>query len=130
MSYGATKWKILVINVICSHVCVLGTKYPLEWIEEVEKGALNTKKRQNFYTLLDAACYASSNDLNLGGNFQPDFIAISFYKIFGYPTGLGALLVKKTSEGVLKKKYLGGGTVLMALSSENVMIPRGNLYER
>lgn len=128
MSYGATKWKILVINIL--NVGILGTKYPLEWIEEVQNGALNTKGSQNFYTLLDAACYASSNDLNLGGIFQPDFIAISFYKIFGYPTGLGALLVKKSSEGVLKKKYLGGGTVLMALSSENVMIPRGNLYER
>lgn len=43
----------------------------------------------------------------------PDFVALSFYKIFGYPD-LGALLVRKDSGHILQwRKYFGGGTVDM-----------------
>lgn len=37
--------------------------------------------------------------------------ALSFYKIFGYPTGLGALLVRKDTLRILDKAYFGGGAV-------------------
>lgn len=37
--------------------------------------------------------------------------ALSFYKIFGYPTGLGALLVRRDSLQILRKGYFGGGAV-------------------
>lgn len=37
--------------------------------------------------------------------------ALSYYKIFGYPTGLGALLVRRTAMPWLQKSYFGGGTV-------------------
>ncbi|XP_076254988.1 molybdenum cofactor sulfurase isoform X2 [Rhynchophorus ferrugineus] len=108
-----------------------GTKYPLDWIESIKRNNLNRliNKNHKWFVLLDAACFAATNDLNLH-EIQPDFVAISFYKIFGYPTGLGALLVRKDSEEMLQKRYLGGGTVLMALSSENVMIPRPSFTER
>ncbi|XP_066247103.1 molybdenum cofactor sulfurase 2 isoform X1 [Euwallacea similis] len=109
-----------------------GTKFPLSWIEAVKDGALNRPERKSsnrWYCLLDAACFAATNNLDLG-KFKPDFVAISFYKLFGYPTGLGAILVRRTSEDVLVKKYYGGGTVFMALSSEDVMIPRVNIHER
>lgn len=36
---------------------------------------------------LDAASYVASNKLDLSKN-KPDFIAISFYKMFGWPTGM------------------------------------------
>jgi molybdenum cofactor sulfurtransferase len=36
--------------------------------------------------LLDAASLVPSNRLDLS-RWHPDFVAISFYKIFGYPTG-------------------------------------------
>lgn len=36
--------------------------------------------------------------------FSPDFITLSFYKIFGYPTGLGALLIKKSNIPHFTKK--------------------------
>lgn len=42
----------------------------------------------------------------------PYLQAISYYKIFGYPTGLGALLVRKDAAEILQKRYFGGGTVL------------------
>ena len=36
---------------------------------------------------------------------------LSYYKIFGYPTGLGALLVRKDASKILRQDYFGGGTV-------------------
>ena len=84
-----------------------GQKYPIEeWIEECHD--------LNFNVLLDAASFVSTNPLDLS-KVQADFIALSFYKIFGYPTGLGALIVKNSSIHLLKKKYFAGGTVEMHL---------------
>ncbi|KAK4887310.1 hypothetical protein RN001_003581 [Aquatica leii] len=108
-----------------------GTKYPLAWIDKAHQGILNNIKLQNpskWFCMLDAASYASTSFLDLS-KYKPDFVCLSFYKIFGHPTGLGALLVKNSSAYVLKKKYFGGGTVLMALSSERVHVPRITLHE-
>ena len=46
---------------------------------------------------------------------------LSYYKIFGYPTGLGALLVHKRALPLLlnKKRYFGGGTVAVSLAEED-----------
>ena len=43
--------------------------------------------------LLDAAAFVPTQPLDLR-QYPADFVTISFYKIFGYPTGLGALLVR------------------------------------
>jgi len=40
-----------------------------------------------------------------------DFVALSFYKIFGYPTGLGALIARRDALAELRRRYFGGGTV-------------------
>lgn len=47
--------------------------------------------------------------------------ALSYYKIFGYPTGLGALLVHKRAVPLLmkRKRYFGGGTVAVSLAAED-----------
>lgn len=46
----------------------------------------------------------------------PDFVALSFYKIFGFPN-IGALIVRKDSAHVLEsRKYFGGGTVDMVIA--------------
>ena len=44
--------------------------------------------------------------------------ALSYYKIFGYPTGLGALLVRRDVLPLLRKGYFGGGTVAVSLADE------------
>lgn len=109
-----------------------GTKYPLWWIDKIQKGALNGSCCLNsakWFVALDAACFTSTSPLDLSV-YKPDFVTISFYKMFGYPTGLGALIVKNSSADCLKKIYYGGGTVLMALSTEKVMVPRKVLHER
>uniref|UniRef100_A0A1Y1MDE5 Aminotransferase class V domain-containing protein n=2 Tax=Photinus pyralis TaxID=7054 RepID=A0A1Y1MDE5_PHOPY len=106
-----------------------GKKYPLSWIREVQRGALAWMKPTKWYCMLDAAALVSTNVLDLS-KYKPDFVCVSFYKIFGYPSGLGALLVKNSSAHVLKKKYFGGGTVLMALSLEQKHVLRNQLHER
>ena len=48
--------------------------------------------------LLDAAAFVPTNRLDLG-RWHPDFVALSFYKMFGYPTGVGCLLARKRGAG-------------------------------
>lgn len=81
-----------------------------------------------WFCLLDVASYVPTSELNLGQH-RADFVVLSFYKMFGYPTGLGALLVRKSSSYVLQKRYFGGGTVLMALSDEMFHKKRENITE-
>lgn len=114
-----------------------GYKYPIDCIQKIKNGCINNYIRRqlckvncNWYVLLDAASYVSTNKLDLS-ECQPDFVCISFYKIFGFPTGLGALLVKNKSQDVLcGKKYFGGGTVDIVLSSENFHVKKLDLSER
>lgn len=110
-----------------------GIKYPLSWIKKVREyrqlDCTVEDKPGEWFTLLDAAGFVPTNDLNLT-NHQADFVCVSFYKIFGYPTGLGALLVKKTAEKCLKKVYYGGGTVKISLSSDMYHSKRSVLHER
>ena len=46
--------------------------------------------------LLDAAAFVPTNRLDLS-RWHPDFVPLSFYKMFGYPTGVGCLLARKTA---------------------------------
>lgn len=114
-----------------------GYKYPIDYIDNIKNGCLNNylkkylcKVNCNWFILLDAASYVSTNKLDLS-SVQPDFVCLSFYKIFGYPTGLGALLVKNSSQKVLsQKRYFGGGSVDAVLSTENYHIKREVFHER
>ncbi|RDW64751.1 hypothetical protein BP6252_10402 [Coleophoma cylindrospora] len=89
-----------------------GKRHPLSWPERAR-----THYRQRYsrtYTLLDASALVSTSPLNLKET-RPDFVSLSFYKIFGFPD-LGALLVRKDSGRILQlRKYFGGGTVNMVL---------------
>lgn len=73
-------------------------------------------RRGRTYALLDAAAYASTSPLRLDDvEAAPDFTVLSFTKIFGFPD-LGALIVKKDSAHLFRKrKYFGGGTVDMVV---------------
>jgi molybdenum cofactor sulfurtransferase len=66
---------------------------------------------------MDAASLASTTALDLShADSSPDFVTISFYKIFGLPD-LGALLVQKRHFPLLRRRrYFGGGTVEMVTS--------------
>ncbi|OEH73578.1 molybdopterin cofactor [Cyclospora cayetanensis] len=81
-----------------------GTSYPTSWIEKIHKYGLSDECR--WLVLLDAAAAAPTSPIRLSGTTperSADFLAISFYKIFGHPTGLGALVLKRSTADVLKK---------------------------
>jgi molybdenum cofactor sulfurtransferase len=94
-----------------------GMKQNLQELDIRFRASDNVASGPRWFTLLDAASWVSSSPLDLSV-IQPDFIALSFYKIFGFPTGLGALLVRQDSLQTLNKSYFGGGTVAASLSSE------------
>lgn len=108
-----------------------GVKYPMSWVELTKTGSLDVfaSDETNWHVFVDAACLVSTSDVDLS-IFKPDFMCMSFYKLFGYPTGLGALLVRNSSAKVLKKNYYGGGTVQVALSSKQFHVKRELLHER
>jgi molybdenum cofactor sulfurtransferase len=80
-------------------------QHPLEWIERAHAAGWDV--------LLDAAAFVPTNRLDLS-TFKPDFIPISFYKIFGYPTGLGALIARKPALAKLHRPWFAGGTITVA----------------
>lgn len=83
-----------------------------EWCRRVHE----LEQAEKTFTLLDAAAWVSSSPLDLGDvQAAPDFTALSFYKIFGFPD-LGALIVKKTAAHVFeRRRYFGGGSVDMVV---------------
>ena len=84
---------------------VSGVRHSLEWIKKAQE--------LGWDVLLDAAAFVPTSSLNLSIH-QPDFVSLSFYKIFGYPTGIGCLLVKKSKLEKLKKNWFAGGTILLS----------------
>ncbi|XP_041371535.1 molybdenum cofactor sulfurase-like [Gigantopelta aegis] len=108
-----------------------GQKYPLEWIEKIQSGQMGFQSgcRGRWLVLLDAACFVPTSPLDLS-KYKPDFVTLSFYKMFGFPTGLGALIVRKESAGVLQKRYVGGGTVVVSDVTERFHVFRSNIADR
>lgn len=86
-----------------------GVKHDLGWIKKAQE--------KGWDVLLDAAAYAPTNKIDLK-QVSPDFVSISFYKIFGYPTGIGCLLVKKSKFDVLDKQWFAGGTISLVSVGE------------
>lgn len=82
-----------------------GTQHPLEWIERAQS--------MGWDVLLDAAAFTPTNRLDLG-KWHPDFVDLSFYKMFGYPTGVGCLIARKTSLTKLGRPWFAGGTITCA----------------
>uniref|UniRef100_A0A2I3LK03 Molybdenum cofactor sulfurase n=1 Tax=Papio anubis TaxID=9555 RepID=A0A2I3LK03_PAPAN len=52
------------------------------------------------------------------------------HPIFGFPTGLGALLVHNRAAPLLRKTYFGGGTASAYLAGEDFYIPRPSVAQR
>jgi molybdenum cofactor sulfurtransferase len=77
----------------------------LEWIARAQAAGWDV--------LLDAAAFVPTNRLDLG-EWHPDFVALSFYKIFGYPTGVGALIARKQALARLRRPWFAGGTITVA----------------
>lgn len=70
-------------------------------------------KGLGYDVLLDAAAFVPSHTLSLR-DCPADFTALSFYKLFGYPTGLGALVARREALARLRRPWFAGGTVTYA----------------
>jgi len=79
-----------------------GVRHPLELID--------VARHLGFDVLLDAAAFLPSAALSLR-EYRPDFVTLSFYKLFGYPTGLGALVARRDALARLIRPWFAGGTV-------------------
>ncbi|KAL7496760.1 hypothetical protein ACHAWT_004907 [Skeletonema menzelii] len=97
--------------------------------------------------LLDSAKAAATSPVDLPNACAPDFAVASFYKMFGYPTGLGVLIMKKRpkpkritsvrEEAMISsseelwvdrkyspRHYFGGGSVDVVLPQKDFVVPR------
>ena len=82
-----------------------GVQHALEWIERAQASGWDV--------LLDAAAFVPTNMLDLT-QWHPDFVTLSFYKMFGYPTGVGCLLARKAALAKLHRPWFAGGTITVA----------------
>jgi len=88
---------------------VSGVKHDLSWIKKAQD--------LGWDVLLDAAAFVPTCQLDLSQH-QANFVSISFYKIFGYPTGIGCLFIRKDTFNKLQKPWFAGGTVAFVAVNE------------
>jgi selenocysteine lyase/cysteine desulfurase len=91
-----------------------GVQHSLDWIAAAQD--------QGWDVLLDAAAFVPANQLDLG-KVHPDFVPLSFYKMFGYPTGIGALIARKETLRKLSRSWFAGGTTTVASVRGNRFFP-------
>jgi selenocysteine lyase/cysteine desulfurase len=79
-----------------------GVKHPLDLVQAAQG--------LGFDVLVDAAGVGAAAHVSLRDH-PADFLAFSFYKLFGLPTGVGALIAKRTALSKLRRPWFAGGTV-------------------
>jgi selenocysteine lyase/cysteine desulfurase len=98
-----------------------GVMHDLKWVEFAQE--------KGWDVVLDAAAFMANNRLDLSV-IKPDFIPISFYKMFGYPTGLGCLIIKKEKYAKLDKRWFSGGSILLVSVMKDFFAPETVGYAR
>ena len=66
-----------------------------------------------FDVLLDAAAFAPTHPLSLRA-CPAAFTVVSFHKLFGYPTSVGALIARRDALAPLRRPWFAGGTIAYA----------------
>ncbi len=82
-----------------------GVQHPFDLIDEAHA--------EGWDVLLDIAAFAPTNRFD-AGRVAPDFATLSFYKMMGFPTGIGCLLVRRDRLAALARPWFAGGTVTIA----------------
>lgn len=91
-----------------------GVQHPLEWIDSA--------RAKGWDVLVDCAAFVPANRLDLS-RWRPDFIPLSFYKIFGYPTGVGCLLARRDALKKLHRPWFAGGSIwAVSVESERLFM--------
>jgi molybdenum cofactor sulfurtransferase len=91
-----------------------GVKHPLEIVQLAAD--------LGWHVLLDAAAFVPTSRLDLSV-CTPDFVCISFYKMFGFPTGVGVLLARRNALGELHRPWFSGGTVRFVSAQNRLHLP-------
>ncbi len=99
-----------------------GVKHPLSLVDAAHA--------KGWDVLLDAAAFVPTNRLDLRA-VSPEFVALSFYKMFGYPTGVGCLLIRNSALATLRRPWFAGGTVNFATvqTRQHILAPREAGFE-
>jgi len=99
-----------------------GVQHPLELVARA--------RDEGYRVLLDTAAYAPTSPLVLD-EVRPDFACISFYKMFGFPTGIGALIARREALDGLRRPWFAGGTVEFVSVANRVyrLVPGGVGFE-
>jgi molybdenum cofactor sulfurtransferase len=92
-----------------------GAKHPLEWIALAQE--------RGWDVVVDCAAFVPTSRLDLSV-WTPDFVPVSFYKMFGYPTGLGALIARREALERLERPWFSGGTVVATNVQGDLMVPQ------
>lgn len=79
-----------------------GVRHPLDWI--------GLAQGLGYDVLLDAAAYLPTMTLDLSV-VHPEFVLVSWYKLFGYPTGVGCLIARRDALARLVRPWFSGGTI-------------------
>jgi molybdenum cofactor sulfurtransferase len=80
-----------------------GVQHGLAWVDRAQ--------RAGWQVILDVAAFVPTNRLDLSV-VHPDFVPVSFYKMFGYPTGVGCLVARRAAMERLSRPWFSGGTVV------------------
>jgi selenocysteine lyase/cysteine desulfurase len=82
-----------------------GVQHDLAWVGRAQEAGWDV--------LLDAAAFVPTNRLDLS-RVKPEFVTLSFYKMFGYPTGIGCLIARRDVLAKLHRPWFAGGTITVA----------------
>jgi selenocysteine lyase/cysteine desulfurase len=99
-----------------------GVQHPLDLVMKA--------RALGFDVLLDIAAFVPSHAFSLR-RCPADFVALSFYKLFGYPTGIGALIARRDALPKLRRPWFAGGTVLFAsvAADRHLLRPNHEAFE-
>ncbi|KAJ7840896.1 pyridoxal phosphate-dependent transferase [Mycena leptocephala] len=113
---GARRWSVLysfdIDRGARGHCCscafinpsILSSIANLTWLRKCYSDTNQSR------ALRDAAALVATSTISLT-DYPVDAMAISFYKMFGFPTGVGALVAKKSFLRRLQRPWFAGGNV-------------------
>ena len=93
-------------------------QHPLELI--------SLARERGYRVLVDAAAFLPTNPLSLRRT-PADFVALSYYKIFGYPSGIGALVARRDALASLRRPWFAGGTIELVSTQDDIHLLKNGL---
>ncbi|XP_060967881.1 molybdenum cofactor sulfurase isoform X3 [Cannabis sativa] len=110
-----------------------GSRFNLNLVKRMKEDSARILEGSPFcnghwMVLIDAAKGGATEPPDLS-QYSADFVVLSMYKLFGYPTGIGALIVRNDAAKLLKKTYFSGGTVAASIADIDFVIRRKGIEE-